>query len=138
MILVDTGPLVALFDPADNSHRRCLNTIQGIGEAPLVTTLAVLTEAFHLLEPNSRGAEELTNFIMEDYLSIEYLDDTALQRAFELMDQYHDRPMDFADASLIASAEKLKTRDVFTIDRNDFQTYRIRVGHRHQHVNIIQ
>jgi predicted nucleic acid-binding protein len=32
-----------------------------------------------------------------------------LQRAFELMEQYADHPMDFADASLIVAAEALRT-----------------------------
>jgi predicted nucleic acid-binding protein len=61
----------------------------------------------------------------------------ALQRAFELMEQYADHPMDLADASLIVAAEMLRTRKIFTIDRNDFATYRIRRGHRYYSVEII-
>jgi predicted nucleic acid-binding protein len=34
--------------------------------------------------------------------------------------------MDLADASLVAAAEALDTREIFTIDRDDFQTYRVR------------
>lgn len=45
--------------------------------------------------------------------------------------------MDLADASLIVAAETLETRKIFTIDRNDFQTYRIRRGHRHHPVEIV-
>lgn len=40
-----------------------------------------------------------------------------------LMDKYRDLPMDLADASLIAAAEKLGTSCVFTID-SDFRVYR--------------
>ncbi len=47
------------------------------------------------------------------------------------MEVYADRPMDFADASLITAAERLDIRTIFTIDRNDFETYRVRRGHRH-------
>lgn len=46
MILVDTGPLVALFDPKDRQHERCANVLKSIRE-PLHTTVPVLTEAFH-------------------------------------------------------------------------------------------
>jgi predicted nucleic acid-binding protein len=38
--------------------------------------------------------------------------------------------MDLADASLVAAAESEGLRTVFTIDRRDFATYRIRRGHR--------
>ena len=48
-----------------------------------------------------------------------------------LMEKYHDTPMDLADASLVTAAEGLGTRRVFTIVRNDFETYRVRRGHRH-------
>jgi len=58
-------------------------------------------------------------------------------RAFELMETYADRLMDLADASLIVAAEELKTCRVFTVDRDDFQTYRVRRGHRHLPVRII-
>ena len=53
------------------------------------------------------------------------------------MEQYADHPMDLADASLIVAAETLKTRKIFTVDRNDFTTYRIRRGHRYLGVEII-
>jgi uncharacterized protein len=59
------------------------------------------------------------------------------REAFELIETYADRPMDLADASLIVAAEELKTCKVFTVDRDDFQTYRVRRGHRHLPVQII-
>jgi transcriptional regulator NrdR family protein len=37
---------------------------------------------------------------------------------------------DFADASLVVAAEPLSTRKIFTIDRKDFDVYRIQRGHR--------
>ena len=45
--------------------------------------------------------------------------------------------MDLADASMIVAAEALPTRRVFTIDHQDFATYRIRRGHRYYGVDII-
>lgn len=127
MILADTGPLVALFDPGDGDHqvtKQVLSTLR----APLVTTTPVLTEAFHLLDPGSRGAAALRGFVGERGLGVWYLDSDSLSRAFELMDEYADRPMDLADASLVAAAEALRTTTVFTLDRNDFSTYRARIG----------
>ena len=40
------------------------------------------------------------------------------------MDRYRDVPMDLADASLVAIAESLNQRQIFTLDRN-FYIYRL-------------
>ena len=136
MILVDTGPFVALFDPKDEHHSRCKETLGGIKES-LATTVPVLTEAFHILEPQSVGSNRLRDFIAKRGASVWYFDRGSIRRAFELMEIYADRPMDLADASLIVAAEELKTCKIFTVDRDDFQTYRVRRGHRHLPVQII-
>ncbi len=103
----------------------------------LGTTLPVLTEAFYLLGQTSVGAQRLMDFVIRGGLSALALDDTALARAFELMVQYADLPMDFADASLVAVAEANDLRSVFTIDRRDFDVYRIRRGHQHFAFDVI-
>jgi hypothetical protein len=136
MILADTGPLVALFDPADGDHKRCAGILARI-EEPLYTTVPVLTEAFHLLTPASIGAQRLMDFVTAQGLNVWFLDDRALLRAFELMVQYADHPMDLADASLVVLAETMKLRKIFTIDRGDFVTYRIKHGHGHLAFEIL-
>lgn len=127
MILADTGPLVALFDPKDGDHRAARELLATL-RAPLITTTPVLTEAFHLLDPSSHGARALREFVTTRGLGVWFLNVEWLSRAFELMDKYADHPMDLADASLVAAAEAHRTRTVFTLDRGDFSTYRVRVG----------
>lgn len=136
MILVDTGPLVALFDSRDGQHARCVRALKAIRE-PIVTTTPVLTEAFHMLGSASVGSDRLREFVENGGLSVWFFDNSALTRAFELMELYADHPMDLADASLITAAEALGTRRVFTIDRNNFETHRVRRGHRHQSMQSI-
>ena len=136
MILVDTGPLIALFDPQDGQHNRCRGTLKDIRE-PVLTTIPVLTEAFHMLGPASIGSDRLREFVEAGGLAVWFLDRAWLTRVFELMELYADHPMDLADASLIAAAEALGTRKIFTIDRKDFETYRVRRGHRHSPVEIV-
>ncbi len=41
------------------------------------------------------------------------------------MEQYQDVPMDLADEELVAAAEALETRRIFTLD-SDFYVYRWR------------
>jgi predicted nucleic acid-binding protein len=136
VILADTGPLVALFEPRDADHeatKELLATLRGA----LVTTTPVLTEAFHLLAPASRGAAALREFIAARGLGVWFLDHDALSRALELMDRYADHPMDFADASLVTAAETLPTLSIFTLDRRDFSTYRARVGRTHKRFRVL-
>lgn len=136
MILVDTGPFVALFDPRDAQHTRCRETLRSLRE-PLHTTLPVLTEAFHILSPDSQGSDRLREFVLAGGAALWFFDWASVERAFELMEIYRDHPMDLADASLITAAENLGTRKVFTIDRRDFETYRVKRGHRHHPVEIV-
>ena len=137
MILVDTGPLIGLFDPLDPFHKRSAALLRQIQE-PLLTTLPVLTEAFHLLNPGSQGAENLRSFIVNEGLTIWLMDNTALFRAFDLMKKCADHPMDLADASLVAAAEAFRARRIFTIDRDDFETYRVKIWDRYYPFEILR
>ncbi|MGH9463900.1 MAG: type II toxin-antitoxin system VapC family toxin [Vicinamibacteria bacterium] len=136
MILADTGPLVALFDPKDSLHQHSAKVLARVKE-PLLSTVPILTEAFHMLTPASQGSDRLRDFILQRGLSIWFLSTTALERSFELMERYRDQPMDLADASLVVAAEELSTPKVFTFDRGDFQTYRVKRGHRYYPFEIV-
>jgi predicted nucleic acid-binding protein len=136
MIGVDTGPWVALFDPRDAMHLRAREVLRSLQEK-LFTTVPVLTEAFHMLSPDSPGAHLLRDFILKGGCSVWWMDQPALERAFELMNRYADHPMDLADASLVVAAEVLDTQKIFTLDRGDFSTYRIQRGHQSAGFDII-
>ena len=136
MILVDTGLLVALFDPADGSHARCVEVLKRLDQ-PLWTTVPVLTEACHMLTPESPEAERLMDFVTENGLAVWFLGDESVERAFELMRRYANVPMDLADASLVVAAETLQARRIFTLDRKDFAIYRVRRGHRQLALEIM-
>lgn len=125
-----------LFDPQDPEHTRCRGILSTTRES-LHTTLPVLTEAFHLLTPNSIGADRFCDFILEGGAPLWFMDQEATARAFELMEQYGDHPVDLADASLVLAGESLRTGKIFTLDLTDFQRYRIRKGHRHMKVDIL-
>jgi predicted nucleic acid-binding protein len=131
MILVDTGPLVALFDPRDRDHESMVSTLKKVTQA-LATTVPVLTEAFHLLGPATRGSNALREFVVREGVETWFFSETTLARAFALMERYADHPMDLADASLVAAAEALRTTVVLTLDREDFATYRARIGRSHR------
>jgi hypothetical protein len=111
LILTDAGPLIALFDWKDDLHAETESTLETIRE-PLLTTMPVLTEAFHMLPPGSRGAADLRAFLRAKGLSVWFFTAPALARAFELMERSADHPMDMADASLVVAAEATESRNV--------------------------
>ena len=50
--------------------------------------------------------------------------DGELPELEALMRRYKDRPMDLTDATLVRVAERESLFTVFTIDHDDFETYR--------------
>jgi predicted nucleic acid-binding protein len=113
-----------------------VKTLKSVREA-LITTIPVLTEAFRMLGPASVGSDRLRDFVVGGGLSLWFFEPATLTRAFALMESYADHPMDLADASLVTAAETLGTRRVFTVDRRDFETYKVRKGHRRHAMEIV-
>jgi predicted nucleic acid-binding protein len=118
-IIVDAGPLVALFKGADNYHHDAVAFVQRI-EQPLVTNLVVISEVVALLSPSFQ-----TPFLVWAIGALGIDQETAqdLPRIVEIMNKYADLPADFADASLVALCERRGIREVATLD-SDFDVYR--------------
>ena len=123
MIIIDTGPIVALFDKGDHYHNICKDTLKHICE-PIITTLPVLTEVMYLLNFSSLAQELCLDFIESGGIDIHSENSNLFPRIHQLMKQYADLPIDFADASLIALAEERKITTIFTLDHKDFRIYK--------------
>lgn len=122
--LIDTGAILAAVDADDQWHLRCIHQLRRV-EVPLLTSTAVLTELFHLL-PKGRWAMEAAWRLLESgAVKIGAIEDAELPAIHRLMSQYWDRPMDFADATLVYLAERESLNTILTVDRADFETYRI-------------
>jgi hypothetical protein len=124
-ILVDTGPLVALFHARDR-HHAAAKAILRSNPAALVSTWPVITEACHFL--GRAGKRALLTFIRRGGLRLEGLTVDDAPRIDELLVRYEK--MDFADATLVLAAEKTGISEIFTIDRRDFEAYKTRSGRR--------
>jgi predicted nucleic acid-binding protein len=124
MILIDTGPLVALFDASDNYHQVCLKLLKDM-EGPLLTVWPVLTEAFYLLNFSWKAQDNLWEFLARGGTEIADLERSDWDRCRALMNKYNDLPMDLADAALASIAEARRIRSVFTLDHKDFSVYKL-------------
>ena len=128
MILVDTGPIVAIASKRDENHARCLAILPNL-IGPLVTTWACVAESMHLVYRFGGHAaqDEIWAYITDGLLEIHIHDEAERLQMRTLMRKYRDTPMDLADASLVAATIALNTRRVFMLD-SDFYVYRASGG----------
>ena len=122
--LADTGALLALLDRNDRWHQACVAAFPSL-RLPLVTSAAVLTELFHLVGDAKHEVEAAWTLVRSGALTVLPIDDEDLPALERLMARYHDRPMDFADATLVHLARREDVSTIFTVDHDDFETYRI-------------
>jgi predicted nucleic acid-binding protein len=124
--LIDAGPLIAVLNRNDDYYADCLRLYRAL-DGPFYTTLPVLAEAMYTLGARAGwfGQELLWKMILHGDLLLEHPSPADLVRMSALMSKYHDRPMDFADASLVALAERRSMDRIFTVDRRDFTVYRL-------------
>lgn len=123
MILVDTGPLVAIIHEDDDLHEHCKKEFLSFRE-PLGTVWPVVTEALYLLNFAWQAQTALLEILELGAVELLPLRKNDVSRIKELMWKYRDLPMDLADAALVCVAEREKLRRVFTLDRRDFEIYR--------------
>jgi uncharacterized protein len=123
--LTDAGPLIALIDADDPDHDRCGAVLETI-RLPMLTTWPAFTEAMYLLDRAGGwpGQQSLWKIVLRGDLQLATPTAEGNKRACELMERYRDRPMDLADATLVALAEERKLTRIFTLD-SDFHIYRI-------------
>ena len=121
--LVDTGVLLAFLDYADPWHERC-HKLLAQTDIPVLTTAAVLTELFHLLKRRVRHIKTGLDLLETGGIVMVPTGPSDLPNILLLMRRYADRPMDFADATLVHVASREGIADILTIDHDDFEAYR--------------
>jgi predicted nucleic acid-binding protein len=121
-IVVDSGPIIALFDAGDAYHERALEFVRQ-SRARLISTMPVITEAMYVLDQSLMAQMSLLAWIKSGGLILNELEAGDFERVIDLMEQYADLPMDFADAVVVALCERLEVNHVATVD-SDFTIYR--------------
>lgn len=122
-VLIDTGPLVALFCADDPHHHDCLRQFDLLHRPPVVSW-PVLTEVVWLLRKTPNAIDQLFRLLDESLVQIVELDEHAASWIRRFMHRFEDIEPDLADATLVYLAERLEISSIFTIDRRDFAIYR--------------
>jgi predicted nucleic acid-binding protein len=122
-ILIDAGPIIALFDRDDRYHKKMLNFIKA-GNYKFVTTEAVITEVSYMLNFNIHVQLDFFEWVLRRGLILAEINQHDIPRIIDLIHKYQDLPMDFADATLVLTAEKTGIKEIISID-SDFDIYRL-------------
>ena len=122
-ILIDAGPLISLFNAKERNHRSVKTFLR---EHPYryVSTLAVFTEVSHMLDFSTDAQRDFYEWVMYKGVFISDINQNDMPRLIELTGKYADLPMDFADATLVITAEKTGIREIISLDK-DFDIYRL-------------
>lgn len=120
--IVDTGPLIALLEEAEQDHAWVVETVRS-APLPLLTCDAVLTEACFLLKRQHRDPNDLLHMAKVGFFRVDFDFNREQAAIRELLARYATRPMSFADACLVRMNELHPDSEIWTLER-DFTIYR--------------
>ncbi len=132
-VLVDSGPLLALFNRADHWHAVVLQWLQAWPGAQLISTWPVATEVCALLARRigNPAALDFLRWAQRGGITLDRAEDHSLAEVLLISERFADLPsglqFDLADASIAEAAARLKIRQILTI-ATDFDVYRGRDG----------
>jgi uncharacterized protein len=123
--LIDSGPLLALFNRSDKWHGPTLAWLQAHPQVRLHSTWPVLTEVCALLARRIHNAAALDflQWVQRGAVQLDAPADWSLTSVLAIGQRFASLPLDLADASIAEAAERLHIRHIVSIDK-DFDVYR--------------
>jgi predicted nucleic acid-binding protein len=123
--LIDSGPLLALFNRSDKWHAPTLALLQAQPQLRLHSTWPVLTEVCALLARriHNDAALDFLQWVQRGAVQLDSPADWSLTSVLAICQRFATLPLDLADASIAEAAERLSIRHVVSIDQ-DFDVYR--------------
>lgn len=127
-VLVDTGPLIALYNKADPWHDRCREMVSLLPVGKAYTCWPVVVEAAYILRGHPVDRNRLFEALLAEEFVLLPLDRDDLRTIQAILDKYRDQSVDFADAALVQLANRESISAVFTLDRRHFELFRLQNG----------
>ena len=121
--IIDSGPLIALFDGSDKYHKVVLNFIKEY-KGKLITSWAVITEVSHMLDFNLQVQIDFLKWCEVGGIEIYNISQDEISDIRIMMEKYIDIPMDLADGTLMYIANKENIKNIVSIN-SDFDINRI-------------
>ena len=124
IVILDTGPWVALIDRSQSRHTECVQWLKNFS-GRLYSTEAVLTEVLYILNFSITAQCAALDFVLESVVEIVPSNTESLKKTKNLMKKYADLPMDFADATIVCLATQTGMQNIATFDKKDFAIYKL-------------
>lgn len=123
--LIDSGPLLALFNRSDKWHVPTLAWLQAHPQVRLHSTWPVLTEVCALLARriHNDAALDFLQWVQRGAVQLDAPADWSLTSMLAICQRFASLPLDLANASIAEAAERLGIEHVVSIDQ-DFDVYR--------------
>lgn len=123
--LIDSGPLLALFNRSDKWHAPTLAWLQAHPQVRLHSTWPVLTEVCALLARriHNDAALDFLQWVQRGAVQLDAPADWSLTSMLAICQRFASLPLDLANASIAEAAERLGIEHVVSIDQ-DFDVYR--------------
>ena len=120
--IIDSGPLIALFDGSDKYHNDVLTFMKEY-KGKLITSWAVITEVSHMLDFNLQAQIDFLKWCEVGGIEVYNITQDEISNIRVMMEKYIDIPMDLADGTLMYIANKENIKNIVSID-SDFDIYR--------------
>lgn len=127
-VLVDTGPLIALYESKDLHHGACREQARNLPVGKACTCWPVLTEAAYRLRRYPRERAKLFEAVRDGIYVLLPLGAQDMADIEAVFRTYHDQEVDLADACLVHLANREKITRIFTLDRRHFGVFRMANG----------
>ncbi|WP_029778403.1 type II toxin-antitoxin system VapC family toxin [Leptospira interrogans] len=124
--LIDSGPIVALFNTNDRFHKSTYKFIKSY-KGSLFSSWPVVTEVVYLLSFSIDAQSDFLKWIERGSIQILDIQLEDLRYIKTRMKKYSDLSMDLADASLMCIAERQGIERIISID-SDFSIYKTLKG----------
>jgi uncharacterized protein len=128
-VVADSGALYALYDRDDAHHAQVLKVFKQ-AKCTLIIPAVLLSEIDYLLR-EFLGVEAELDFLgslIDGHYMLEPLNEADLRRSRELVRTYRDLDLGLADAAVVATAERLNIRHIFTVDLKHFRAVKPKKG----------
>ncbi|OQW59063.1 MAG: hypothetical protein A4S17_03205 [Proteobacteria bacterium HN_bin10] len=120
--ILDTGPLVAFLNPADNHHEWAAAQLRRL-KPPLLTCEIVLGEACFVLKARGRDPSAVLDMVARGAVKVEFSLTSDVEAVRRLLRRYAEMGASLADVCLVRMSEIYSNCQVLTLDR-DFLIYR--------------
>ncbi len=128
-VLIDSGPLLALFNKHDHWHDTVRVWLLENAGVKLISTWPVLTEVCALLARriHNEAALDFLRWVQRGAVSLDSPVAASITSVLQISTRFASLPFDLADASIAEAASRLKIRHILSVD-SDFDVYRDPTG----------